>query len=217
VPAVRIDPIRARRRTGELMAQAQREIPVFHVNRHARAEALVGHAKAHDASLTAALLAIVAPWLQRHRLLNAHWIDDLRPIDRVDLGVAVAHRENVLVVPTLRDCADWDTARFADELVGLRERSAADGFLPSDFAIPTFTVSNLGAARVDSFTSLVTPPQVGVLSVASAQFRAVAFGERLEAARTLPLTLGADHRAVDGAYVAAALDDLIATIEGATP
>jgi pyruvate/2-oxoglutarate dehydrogenase complex dihydrolipoamide acyltransferase (E2) component len=61
----------------------------------------------------------------------------------------------------------------------------------------------------------VTPPQVGVLSVSSARVRAIALGDRLVAARTLPLTLGADHRAVDGAYVATALDDLVASIEEA--
>jgi pyruvate/2-oxoglutarate dehydrogenase complex dihydrolipoamide acyltransferase (E2) component len=216
VPAVRIDPVRARRRTAELMAQAQREIPVFHVARDASADALLEAAKANGTSLTAALLTIVAPWLQRHRLLNAHWLDDLRPLDRVDLGVAVAHRENVLVVPTLRDCGGWDIARFAEELRGLRERSDGDNFLPSDFAIPTFTVSNLGASGVDHFTSLVTPPQVGVMSVSSARVRAVVLGDRLAAARTLPVTLGADHRAVDGAYVATALDDLVASIEEAT-
>jgi pyruvate/2-oxoglutarate dehydrogenase complex dihydrolipoamide acyltransferase (E2) component len=188
VAVVRIDPAFARRRTAELMVQAQREIPLFHVTKASPVDAL----RRPGVSVTAGLLPIVTRWLTRHPLLNAHWSQDGAVVKtRVDLGVAWAHRENVLVVPALRDCAGWDEPRFAAELAALKMRSAGDAFLATDFRTPTFTVSNLGATGVDGFTSLVTPPQVAVLSVSSAA-----------------LTLGIDHRALDGAYAARALVDL---------
>lgn len=90
----------------------------------------------------------------------------------------------------------------------MRRRSDQDAFRATDFRTPTFTVSNLGPAGVDAFTSLVTPPQVGVLSVSAVGLRATEDGVE----RVLPLTLGVDHRAVDGAYAARAIVDLAEAI-----
>jgi pyruvate dehydrogenase E2 component (dihydrolipoyllysine-residue acetyltransferase) len=211
---VRIDGSLARQRTADLMVQAQREIPLFHVTKHAVAEALHLRSRADGVSMTAALLPLVATWLTSHPLLNGHWVDELRPASQVDLGVAWSHRENVLVVPTLRDCAGWSVAEFADALAALRERSRDDAFRTADFGAPTFTVSNLGASGIDHFTSLVTPPQVAVLSVAAVARRPVVGEWGVDVAHTLPLTLGIDHRAIDGAYAASALAALVRDIEG---
>jgi pyruvate dehydrogenase E2 component (dihydrolipoamide acetyltransferase) len=134
----------------------------------------------------------------------------------VNLGVAWAPRENVLIVPTLADCAGWDLQRFGEALAALKRRSAEDAFLATDFKTPTFTVSNLGATGIDDFTSLVTPPQVAVLSVSAATIRAAERDGALVAEQVLPLTLGIDHRALDGAYAARALVDLAGTIAEAT-
>lgn len=212
---LRIDAAFARRRTAEVMARAQRDIPLFHVSKAARVDALRDEATSSGASLTVALLPVVARWLTRHPLLNAHWEDGLKPRPTVDLGVAWSHRENVLIVPVLADCGSWELPTFAQAMADLKQRSADDAFRPADFRAPSFTLSNLGAAGIESFTSLVTPPQVAVLSVSATVVRATETNAALVAEYVLPLTLGVDHRAVDGAYAARALADLTTSVQGA--
>lgn len=214
---VRIDPALARTRTAQVMGQAQHDIPLFHVSKAAPVQQLRERSAEAGVSVTGALLPLVARWLERHPSLNAHWGSD-GPVlqEQVHLGVAWAHRENVLVVPALADCAAWDLRQFAEALAALKRRSAEDAFLSTDFKTPTFTVSNLGATGIDDFTSLVTPPQVAVLSVSAATIRPTERDGALVAEQVLPLTLGIDHRALDGAYAARALVDLAEAIaEGA--
>ena len=55
---------------------------------------------------------------------------------------------------------------------------------------------------------MVTPPQVARLPCGRARLAATETG----AERVLPLTLGVDHRALDGTYAARALTDLAEAI-----
>jgi pyruvate dehydrogenase E2 component (dihydrolipoamide acetyltransferase) len=207
--ALRIDPAKAQVRTASLMSRAQAEIPLFHLRALTPATVLSQRAQAEGCSVTAALLPQIAGWLAAHPLLNGHWIDaEFRPAEHVDLGIAVSHRENVLIVVTLKDCATWSCSDFAAALAGIRERNLANAFHQRDFVRPSFSVSNLGGFGAQDFTSLVTPPQVGVLSVAAIANQPTVEDHEVVVRPMLPLTLGLDHRAVDGAYGAKALSTL---------
>jgi pyruvate dehydrogenase E2 component (dihydrolipoamide acetyltransferase) len=196
------------------MTLSHQTIPVFYLSRAASAERLAVAARGHNVTVTVRLLAVVARWLLAFPALNGSYVDGAAlQSHSVDLGVALAHAENVLVVPTLSDCGAWPVSRFDDELRGLRERSSANAFDGRDFVPGSFTVSNLGSSGVESFTSLINPPQVAILSVAALAPRPVVRQGKLTVERTLPLTLGVDHRAADGAYAAAALAGLIRDIE----
>jgi pyruvate dehydrogenase E2 component (dihydrolipoamide acetyltransferase) len=216
-PKVRVDIAQAKRRAAEHLQRAHQEIPAYYVFRDARADRLADYCKHMGVSPTARLLAMVALWLSRFPDLNAHWNSELHPIEKVNLGLALNHtvgKEEALVVVTFTDCIDWGSTRFQRELDDLRNRSRANAFRPTDFAPASFTVSTLGAYGVGAFTSIINRPQVGILSVAA--FREViapSASNGVVAATVLPLTIGADHRAVAGAYVARALADLCSHIE----
>jgi pyruvate dehydrogenase E2 component (dihydrolipoamide acetyltransferase) len=196
------------------MLRAQQTIPIFHVHKTADVSRLRAVAADNRRSLTAQMLPLIVAWLAEHPDLNAHFEDgQIRRRSAIDIGIAFAHRDKVLLVPTLRDCANWSAEDFVHRLAALRVRSRENAFLASDFRPPSFTVSNLGGTGIDSFTSLVTPPQVGVLSVAGAAPRPWASEETPQIRPTLPLTLGVDHRALDGMYAARALADLASRIE----
>jgi len=212
-PAVRVDIRLARRRSAEHLQRAHQEIPSFYVFREARADQLAYYCKQAGVSPTARLLAIVASWLMRFPDLNAHWTSELQRVPKVNLGLAMNHAvgsEETLIVVTFRDCGNWGSGRFQQELEELRKRSRANAFRPADFAKASFTVSSLGGFDVGAFTSIINWPQVGILSVAS--FKTVLVPSSndgaIATATVLPLTIGADHRAVAGAYVARALADL---------
>jgi pyruvate dehydrogenase E2 component (dihydrolipoamide acetyltransferase) len=211
---VRIDADIVRRRTAEHMTRAIGEIPAFHLSREIDARRMAQAADRVGATITAVLLKHVAAWLNDVPELNSEFIDRrLRPRSTVDLGVALSYAKNVLVVPTLRDCRDWTEAQFADELKGLRRKADDNHFTVADFASAGFTVSNLGPWRVDSFTSIIRPPQVAILSVGAVQARPRVVDGNLAAVKTCVLTLAVDHRVIDGAFGASALDTLVQRLE----
>lgn len=217
-PTVRVDIPLAKRRAAEHIQRAHQEIPSYYVFREARADRLADCCKQMGVSPTGRLLAMVASWLTRFPNLNAYWTSGLQLVEKVNLGLAVNHSvgaEDALVVVTFHDCASWGSGRFELELEALRNRSRANAFRPTDFAPASFTVSSLGGFGVGGFTSIINRPQVGILSVAA--FKEVVVPRNgngaFAAATVLPLTIGADHRAVAGAYVARALADLCSHVE----
>ena len=63
----------------------------------------------------------------------------------------------------------------------------------------SFTVTNLGAMGIESFTPVVNPPQTGILGVGAVTYRLKADGSTYPA---MGLSLTFDHRALDGAPAA---------------
>ncbi len=89
------------------MTKAQQEIPSFHLTRHVSSERLAATAVEDGISVTAALMHPIARWLTEYQGINGHIRKDQFEVSAtVDLGVAVAHRENVLIVVTLKDIVD---------------------------------------------------------------------------------------------------------------
>jgi pyruvate dehydrogenase E2 component (dihydrolipoamide acetyltransferase) len=84
----------------------------------------------------------------------------------------------------------------------------------SDQVPAAITVSNLGMHGVTAFTAMVTPPQIMVLSAGTVR-RVPAFNEADEvvAQSMITLTLGSDHRVVNGAQAAAFLKAVVAELE----
>jgi pyruvate dehydrogenase E2 component (dihydrolipoamide acetyltransferase) len=107
--------------------------------------------------------------------------------------------------------------KSAGEIAAWRERvvelARAQRLAPADLEGGTFTISNLGMHGIDAFTAIINAGQAAILSVGRIAERPVVRAGRVEAARTMILTLGCDHRAVDGARAAFFLRDLVEAIE----
>ncbi|WP_407542695.1 dihydrolipoamide acetyltransferase family protein (plasmid) [Deinococcus radiomollis] len=123
----------------------------------------------------------------------------------VHLGVAV-NTDAGLVVPVVRDVPYKSLLTLARETADLGERARLGTLKPGEIQDATFTVSNIGAVGALVGVPLVTPPAVGILSLHSIVKRPVAVmqgGEDMVAIRPMMyLTLGFDHRLVDGADAA---------------
>ncbi|MBX5465045.1 MAG: 2-oxo acid dehydrogenase subunit E2 [Clostridia bacterium] len=162
------------------------------------------------------LLRALALTLREHPRLNG-WLveDELRLAERVDLGLAVALPEG-LIVPVLRDAASLSLPEIAAERARLVERARSGRLALSEVTGATFTLTNLGMYRVESFTPILNAPQIATLGVGriAPEARATAEG-RVEARPTLRLSLTFDHRALDGAPAADFLDALISRLEAA--
>ena len=93
--------------------------------------------------------------------------------------------------------------------VSLDTVDLADGLQAADFGSTsigapvtrTFTVSNLGMLGVSEFFPIINPPEAGILGIGAVEKRLDLLpGGKVAARDMLPLTLGCDHRAVDGFY-----------------
>ena len=82
-----------------------------------------------------------------------------------------------------------------------------------DYCGGTFTVSNLGAFGIESFTPLLNVPQVAILGVDAIFPRAVVNPDgTVGAEQRIGFSLTADHRVIDGADAARYLKDLCAAV-----
>ena len=84
---------------------------------------------------------------------------------------------------------------------------------PSDVANGTFTISNLGMFKVDSFNAIITPPQAAILAVGRIADRVVPVNGAPGIRPMLTLTLSSDHRVADGAQAARFLNDLAGALD----
>jgi pyruvate dehydrogenase E2 component (dihydrolipoamide acetyltransferase) len=165
------------------------------------------------ATYTAAAVCASALALRDHPRLTATWTEEgLRLPGRIDIGVAVA-LEDGLVVPVVRDAVAKSLEELDREIADLAERARSARLTLDETQGAVFSVTNLGAYRVDAFTPLLDPPQTAILGLGRARPRPAVVGQTV-AVRTLAvLSLTFDHRVVDGAPAAAFLDQVVATLE----
>jgi pyruvate dehydrogenase E2 component (dihydrolipoamide acetyltransferase) len=186
--------------------------PHFYLTREVIAEALLA-AKRDKVTVTDLLVKLSALTLKRHPHLCSAWRQGrLINSRRIAIGVAVAG-EDGLTVPVLHDADRKSLAEISAWREGAVERARAHRLHPEDLEGGIFTISNLGMYGVDAFTAIINAGQASILSVGRIAERPVAWNGEVEAAQTMILTLGCDHRAVDGARGALFLKDLVAAIE----
>jgi pyruvate dehydrogenase E2 component (dihydrolipoamide acetyltransferase) len=81
----------------------------------------------------------------------------------------------------------------------LAARAREKKLKPEEFQGGTFSLSNLGMFGIDSFSSIINPPQGMILSVGAGEQRPVVKDGALAIATVMTVTLTCDHRVVDGA------------------
>jgi pyruvate dehydrogenase E2 component (dihydrolipoamide acetyltransferase) len=81
----------------------------------------------------------------------------------------------------------------------------------------SFTVTNLGAYGIDSFTPIINHPECAILGVGRIAKRPAVVGDAIVARDTVTLSLTFDHRIVDGAPAARFLQTLAQMIENPAP
>ena len=159
------------------------------------------------------VLFAVAKTLKNHKDCNAHYLGDkMRYFNSVNLGIAV-DTERGLLVPTV----------FNADKMGLNELSASaktvikaaqgGSISPDLLSGGTFTVTNLGAMGIESFTPVINPPQTCILGVCNISRRVKQVNGEDVFYDAMGLSLTFDHRALDGAPAARFLKELCTNLE----
>lgn len=160
------------------------------------------------------VLYAVSRTLKNHRTLNANMVDDttLRCFNGVHLGVAV-DTDRGLMVPTIFDADKKSLSEISAEVKALAAECQAGSINPDKLKGASFTVSNLGAFGVESFTPVINPPQTGILGVGTISTKVRMKNGELEGYQSMGLSLTYDHRVVDGAPAAKFLQELCRNLE----
>jgi len=196
------------------LSQAQSTLPLFHVSMDAQVDEALAMLP-NGASVNDLIIAAVQRALVAHPELNQTFDGErLTAVEGQPVGVAVATDANVVLAPVVQTAADAGLEELASHSRELISRARGGQMTASDQTPAAITVSNLGMYGVTAFTAMVTPPQVMVLSVGAVQ-RIPVFNEADEvvARSVITLTLGSDHRVVNGAQAAAFLKTVVAKLE----
>lgn len=147
--------------------------------------------------------------LAKYPKLNAHVVDGVvRSYELVHLGLAVDTPRG-LMVPVVRDARSLSLRQFSEQSK-LLAKSCVDGSPNPDLLSgSTFTVTNLGAFGIESFTPILNEPETGILGVDNIAPRATIGPDGKPGVEMrIGFSLTVDHRIVDGADAARYLKDL---------
>ena len=159
------------------------------------------------------VIKAVAVALKKHPAVNSSWGGDkIRFNEHTNIGVAMAV-EDGLLVPVVRFADGKSLSHISAEVKEYGAKAKAKKLQPSDWEGSTFTVSNLGMFGIDEFTSIINSPDGAILSVGAIQAIPVVKNGAVVPGNVMKLTLGCDHRVVDGATGAAFLQTLKQLLE----
>ena len=129
-----------------------------------------------------------------------------------DIGVAVA-MPNGLITPIIRSAEVKSLSAISNEMRDLALRARDRKLKPQEYQGGTTAVSNLGMYGIKDFTAVINPPHATILAVGTGEERAVVRDGKIVAAHIMSVTMGCDHRAVDGALGAVLISAFRALIE----
>ena len=233
-------PLRGIRRvTAEAMARSWSEIPHLTTFDEVDATGLLAARRrladaGIDATIGALLVAAVARGLRRYPAFNASL--ELSAAEGggtivvhpdCNIGLAVATADG-LVVPVIRQADRRPLADLAAEVRRLTTAARTRRIEVAELRGGTFTISNWGAIGGRYATPLIRPPEVGIMGFGAIEQRPFVVDGEVKARPTLPWSLSADHRLIDGdvstafsEYVTGLLADPIALLAellaGGTP
>jgi 2-oxoglutarate dehydrogenase E2 component (dihydrolipoamide succinyltransferase) len=177
---------------------------VFHVN-FSHVERLRREKKDEYAELGARLtyLAFIAKAvidaIRRHPVINASLDGDNVVYKKdVNLGIAVA-LEAGLIVPVIKNADEKSLLGLARAIGDVADRARAKQLKPEEVHGGTFTITNPGQFGSQFGLPIINQPQVAILAVGTIEKRPVVVDDAIAIRTMAYLTLGYDHRLIDGA------------------
>ena len=152
-------------------------------------------------TLTAILVRALAGALAEFPLFNGVLDGEKNEVilrEYIHIGVAM-DTERGLLVPVLRDVAGKNLLQIAQALAELTGKARQNRLGMDDLQGAGFTLSNLGGMGLTGITPIVNWPQVAILGVAGGRELPRYVNGKVRPRLMLPLTLGFDHRLINGA------------------
>ena len=191
---------------------------VFHVN-FSTIERIRQQKKADYEALGAKLTYMgfiakaVIDALHRHPIVNASLDGDNVVFKKdVNLGVAVA-LESGLIVPVIKNADEKNLLGLCRAIADVADRARAKQLKPDEVHGGTFTITNPGQFGAQFGMPIINQPQVAILGVGTIEKRPVVVDDAIAIRTMAYLTLGYDHRLVDGAVADQFMSDVKQQLE----
>jgi len=195
---------------------------VFHVN-FSTVEKIRQTKKAEYERLGAKLtfMAFIAKTvvdaLRRHPVINAS-IDGDNVVYKKDinLGIAVA-LDNGLIVPVIRNADEKNMLGLSRAIADVANRARSKHLKADEVQGGTFTITNPGQFGAQFGMPIINQPQVAILGIGTIEKRPIVVEDAIAIRTMAYLTLGYDHRLVDGAVADAFMADVKQQLENFDP
>ena len=154
--------------------------------------------------------------IQRFPLMNSTLEgDDILHKKNINIGIAVSI-EDGLMVPVIEKCEEANFLGLCRRVRDITLRTRDKDLRPDELQGSTFSISNFGVFNVTMGTPIINQPNVGILGVGAIKKRPVVIetkaGDTIGIRSLMILTLGFDHRLIDGAggsqFIDAVRDEL---------
>ncbi len=175
-------------------------------------------ANGHSLTVTHCLTTAVRDTLKEYPLLNAS-LDGAKIIKHkhLNIGIAVAVGDG-LVVPPVRNAEALGLREIAAEISSIVKKARDRKLKLEDLEGSTFSITNFGVFGSMAGFPIINQPNVAILGVGAIKKKPVVMesdmGDEIVIRQMGTLTLGFDHRLIDGAMGASFLETLVNHLEG---
>ena len=143
-------------------------------------------------------------------------VSDIVYHDDVNIGIAVA-LDWGLIVPVIRRADRLTVDEIDTAILDLAARARSKQLTPDEVSGGTFTITNPGAFGSVFGLPIINQPQSAILCVGAIEKRPAVVDDAVVVRLRAFLSLGFDHRLIDGALADHYLAQVKETLEGAPP
>jgi 2-oxoglutarate dehydrogenase E2 component (dihydrolipoamide succinyltransferase) len=116
----------------------------------------------------------------------------------INIGIAVA-LDWGLIVPVVKNADEKNLLGISRAIADVAARARSKQLKPEDVQGGTFTITNPGTFGAQFGMPIINQPQVAILGVGAIEKRAIVIDDAIAIRPMAYLTLGYDHRLIDGA------------------
>lgn len=168
-------------------------------------------------TMTAILTKAVSVLLRRMPQFNASLDVETNEViykKYINIGIAVDTPAG-LYVPNIKHADQKNLTELSIDLADIGSRTKVGKITMNDITGGTFTISNIGGIGGTNMISIVNWPEVAILSIVAAQMEPVwnETNKVFEPRLMMPMTIGWDHRVINGGDAARFLVELKRILE----
>ena len=134
----------------------------------------------------------------------------------INVGIAVA-LDWGLIVPVIKNADERNLLGLSRAVADLAARARAKQLKPEEVSGGTFTITNPGVFGALLGMPIISQPQVAILGVGNIEKRPIVIDDAIAIRTMAYLTLGYDHRLIDGAVADQFMSHLKHTLENWDP
>jgi pyruvate dehydrogenase E2 component (dihydrolipoamide acetyltransferase) len=116
----------------------------------------------------------------------------------INIGIAVA-LDWGLIVPVVKHADELNILGLSRAMADLANRARSKQLKPDEVQGGTFTITNPGVFGALFGMPVISQPQVAILGIGAVEKRVVVVGDAIAVRPMAYLSLGYDHRVIDGA------------------